>query len=119
MMNPYERLFVLWAVSCTVGYSVVLAIALDSNSAASIEALIPFHFLFLGLNLVVLVLIVRDLYRRDFATANQNLTWGLLILGTGGVGALLYLYFHGLRPRSADPAPMKATTGETPKPSGS
>ena len=36
------------------------------------------HFFMMFLGLVVFVVIVRDLYLRDYFTANQKLTWALL-----------------------------------------
>ena len=64
-------------------------------------AIFPLHFLGMALNFVALILTIRDLYLRPFANANSKLTWLLLILCTGGVGWLVYVFRHALRPRNS------------------
>lgn len=61
--------------------------------------LIPFHFLGMAQNFLALFLTLRDLYRRRFPRANQKLTWCILILATGGIGWVVYVFKHALKPR--------------------
>ena len=50
-------------------------------------------------NLVAFVITMRDLYRRPFSNANDKVTWTLLILCTGGIGWLVYVFKYALKPR--------------------
>lgn len=68
------------------------------------EAIFPLHFLGMALNLAALVVTVRDLYLRSFANPNAKLTWLLLILFTGGIGWLVYVFKHAFKPRTANNA---------------
>lgn len=71
--------------------------------------LYPNHSIYLlaywsGLVLAVLCLIItlRDFGKRDFRTRNIKRVWLAALLLGGTFGWLLYLYFHGFRPRSSD-----------------
>ena len=64
--------------------------------------LIPFHFLGMAQNFLALFLTLRDLYRRPFPRANQKLIWCILILMTGGIGWVVYVFRHALKPRPTE-----------------
>ena len=66
-------------------------------------AILPYHFLCMGLNIAAFIVTIRDLYLRPFANPNSKLTWLLLILLTGGIGWLVYIFRHALHPRSTRP----------------
>ncbi len=68
-------------------------------------AIFPFHFLGIGLNVAALIVTIRDLYLRPFANPNAKLTWLLLILMTGGIGWLAYVFTYAFKPRTASKAP--------------
>lgn len=93
-----ERFFVIWAISYLAVYIVVFVVAAIRWNEF-FEYLVPFHILGMIQNFASLVLMIRDLYRRDFPDPNSKLTWLLLILLAGPVSWVLYLYRYGLRPR--------------------
>jgi hypothetical protein len=53
----------------------------------------------MGLIILALVFTIHDLYQRDFPTSNAKLTWLVLILLTGGIGWIIYIFRHALKPR--------------------
>ena len=61
---------------------------------------IPFHVLGMLLGLVMLFVVIRDIYKRDFPDPNTKVTWTILIL-MFMPSILVYLYQHGFRPRPA------------------
>ena len=104
-MRGFERGFVVYALVYIAIYSVVfLGTAICSTITETDRAmlvLLPFHFLGMVQNFVALVLTIRDLYKRPFPNPNSKLTWLLLILLTGGIGWIVYLFRHALKPRPA------------------
>lgn len=62
-------------------------------------SLLPFHFFGMLMNVVALVLTIRDLYLRSFPKENDKLTWHLLILLTGGIGWIIYVFKYARKPR--------------------
>jgi hypothetical protein len=52
------------------------------------------------LSLAAVVLLFRDLYKREFPTPNSKLTWLLVMAFTGGIGLLIYAFRHAVRPRT-------------------
>lgn len=52
-------------------------------------------------NLLAFFLTLRDLYLRPFPGENDKVTWCLLILCTGGIGWLVYVFKYALHPRDA------------------
>lgn len=73
---------------------------LSKDTPVSPSAILPLHFLGMALNLAALIVTIRDLYLRPFANPNTKLTWLLLILYTGGIGWVVYVFKHALRPRT-------------------
>jgi len=47
------------------------------------------------------LLTLRDLYLRRFDSENAKVTWALLIVMTGGIGWLVYIFKYALKPRPA------------------
>lgn len=88
----------IWALGYLAVYIVVFVVASIQRSDF-FEYLIPFHILGMIQNFASLVLMIRDLYRRDFPDPNSKLTWLLLILLAAPISWVLYLYWYGLRPR--------------------
>ena len=62
--------------------------------------ILPAHFVCMTLNLIALVLTIRDLYLRTFPSPNTKMTWLLLILLTGGIGWIVYVFRYALKPRA-------------------
>lgn len=68
---------------------------------------LPFHFLGMFLGIPLLVIVFRDLYKRDFPNPNTKVTWAILMLLLWP-SILVYLYRHGFRPRPGS-SPGNAT----------
>jgi hypothetical protein len=103
-MTGLERGFVIWALVYTAVYVVVFFVVTVSTVSApdfnTMLYLLPFHFLGMAQNFTALLLTIRDLYLRHFPTENAKLTWLLLILLTGGIGWLIYVFKYAFKPRS-------------------
>lgn len=102
-MNRAEKALVVVALLnmvLYVPYFFLQVYRLESGLQGSPWAIFPWHFFTMGLNLVVMVVSIRDLYLRPFSNPNAKLTWLLLILLTGGIGWVVYLLKHALRPRT-------------------
>ena len=100
-MRGLERWFVLWSLGYMVVYVPVFLIVM-ARPRASLDSffyILPFHFLGMIQNFAALILTIRDLYLRSFAHENQKLTWLLLILLTGGIGWIVYVFLYALKPR--------------------
>lgn len=52
------------------------------------------------LSAAAVVLLFRDLYKREFPNPNSKLTWLLVMAFTGGIGILIYAFRHAVRPRT-------------------
>ena len=108
-----ERTFMLWTLSYLAVYIVVFfslgAVHLSFYELRGLRAewIMPFHLLGMFQNFVAFVLTIRDLYLRPFPNPNAKLTWALLIHWTGGIGWLVYVFKHALKPRP----PAFAVTG--------
>ncbi|NOX54609.1 MAG: hypothetical protein GXP27_09260 [Planctomycetes bacterium] len=72
----------------------------SDGATVSPHAVFPAHFVGMALNLTALIFTVRDLYLRSFSDPNRKLTWLLLILCTGGIGWMIYIFKHALKPRA-------------------
>jgi hypothetical protein len=104
-MTGLERGFVIWTLSYMAVYVVVFFVvigrAMSAPNSNTMLYVLPFHFLGMAQNFTALVLTIRDLYLRHFPTENAKLTWLLLILLTGGIGWLIYVFKYAFKPRSA------------------
>lgn len=96
-MRGLERAFVIWAIVYMGIYCPVFIACAMTDTV--FPYLIPFHFLGMIQNLAALILTIRDLYLRPFPDANSKLTWGLLIVATGGIGWIVYVFRYALQPR--------------------
>jgi len=103
-MNRAERAIVIAALvymALYIPYFFVQMYRFSNGVQASPLAIFPLHFLGMALNFAALIVTIRDLYLRPFANPNAKLTWLLLILCTGGVGWLVYVFKHALKPRTS------------------
>jgi hypothetical protein len=100
-MGRLEKVFVLGAVIYMAVYVPIFfyITTAESMNGDLFALILPFHFTGMGLNLIALVLTIRDLYKRDFKSANDKVTWALLILMTGGIGWFVYVFKYALKPR--------------------
>jgi hypothetical protein len=105
-VKGFERAFVIWtivymAVYMVVFFTVISSVASRSGGQQIPFFLVPFHLLGMAQNLITLILTFRDLYLRKFQNENDKVTWTLLILMTGGIGWLVYIFKYALEPRPA------------------
>jgi hypothetical protein len=58
--------------------------------------------LFVGFlsNGAAVFVVFRDLYRREFEDPNAKLKWALWIFLTSGLAMIVYVFKHGLQPRT-------------------
>ena len=107
LMSRFERLLVLAHLVGVVLYVPCFVAAawrmqVDFGAPAW-TVLMTVHFFMVFLGLVVFVVMVRDLYLRDYFTANQKLTWALLFcLLTPSIW--VYFFRHAWKPRNRVPA---------------
>lgn len=102
-MKGLERAIVITALlymALYVPYFLAQGYRMSQGSNVSPYAIFPPHFLCMALNFLALVLTIRDLYLRPFADPNRKLTWLLVILLTGGIGWLVYIFRHAMKPRA-------------------
>jgi len=101
-MTHIERALVLGALIYMAAYLPCFFVVffMRATSGQFVSVMVPFHMLGLLLNLVAFLLTLRDLYLREFASKNAKVTWTLLILMTAGVGWIVYIFKHALKPRN-------------------
>ena len=51
-------------------------------------------------NATAVFIVFRDLYRRQFEDPNAKLKWALWMFLTGGLAMVVYVFKHGLHPRT-------------------
>jgi hypothetical protein len=100
MMSRLERLLV---VSHLVGVVLYVPWFLASAPRTGFAVgpwtmLLSVHFVMMFLGLVVFIVIVRDLYLRDYFTPNQKLTWALLFCLLAP-SIWVYFFRHAWTPR--------------------
>ncbi len=59
---------------------------------------IPFHLFGMVIGIPMIIIVFRDLFKRDFPNPNSKVTWTILML-MFVPSILVYLYKHGFRPR--------------------
>lgn len=97
-MKRTEKTIVFAAIIYMMIYAPYFFFQLTRNTPPHFDAMIPLHFVGMLLNFVALATTFRDLYHRPFSDPNAKLTWCLLILSTGGIGWLVYIFKHALQP---------------------
>ena len=102
-MGRVEKVFVVGAIVYMALYIpcfIVAAFAVVKlQKPDAFWMILPFHFTGMVLNLVAFALTIRDLYLRKFDSENAKLTWALLILMTGGIGWIVYIFKYAIKPR--------------------
>jgi hypothetical protein len=98
-MNRYEKGFVVFYFLYILIYvpCFILFVSFRPNDFLWI---LPFHFFGMAIGVAMLVIVFRDLYKRDFPNPNSKLTWAILMLMLWP-SILVYLYKYGFRPRIA------------------
>lgn len=97
-MSSIEKAIVL--IAAVLNIAVVLFVIVAAGNP-SLVGTIP-SWLVLPTSIVsvlALVAIVRDLYLRTFTNPNSKLTWLFIIMFTGGVGMIVYVFRHAVKSR--------------------
>lgn len=99
-MNRFEQIIVFGAL---MGQVIVVVLGFAGlNNAASYLNESWFNYLGIAtflLSICAMVLILRDLYKRQFENPNSKLTWLLIMMFTGGIGLVIYIFRHAVKPR--------------------
>jgi hypothetical protein len=114
-MKGLERAIVITALlymAFYIPYFFAQTYRISQGINVSPYAIFPLHFLAMALNFIALIVTIRDLYLRPFVDPNRKLTWLLLILLTGGIGWVVYLFRHALKPRTS-PREQSCLDGES------
>lgn len=99
-MNAIDRGVVLAAA----GFNILVALfAIAAAGNSSLVGSLPGWVVGIGAVVSIwgLIVIVRDLYARQFENPNSKLTWLFVIMFTGGIGLIVYLIKHAWKPRVA------------------
>lgn len=98
-MSKLERLVIYLAL---IGQVLLIAISAEnhSNPVAAIpnivKTLLPIVLL---LSFSTVIIVIRDLYKREFENSNSKLTWLIVVSITGGIGLLIYIFKFGNKSR--------------------
>ena len=101
-MHTIERAIIITSLVYMLGYIpyfLVQGYRIAHGVPVSPLAILPAHFLGMVFNGAAFVCTIRDLYLRSFSNPNTKLTWALLIMLTGGIGWLVYIFKYALKPR--------------------
>jgi len=96
-MNKLEKSIVITALVYTVVYAFVF-FNIDLMGENAFQRILPFHLLGMALSLGMLVVIIRDIYKRKFASPNSKTTWTILVL-MFWPSIFIYLPKYGFKPR--------------------
>lgn len=106
-MSKLERLVIYLAL---IGQVLLIAISAEnhSNPVAAIpnivKTLLPIVLL---LSFSTVIIVIRDLYKREFENSNSKLTWLIVVSITGGIGLLIYIFKFGNKSRDLTKKPYK------------
>lgn len=106
-MSTLERRFVIGttiytAVFCP-SFCLIVYLALLTSSELNVGLfLVPLGALCIAMCYGVVFLAIRDLFKRSFLVGERSrIFWLALIIGSSGVGAFIYAFKHGFKPRLA------------------
>ena len=98
-MNRYEKAFTIFYWTYTLSYlCCFFTLFLTDPQGRYFHIVIPFHFFGMAIGLPMLIVLFRDLYKRNFPNPNTKVTWTILFL-MFWPSIPVYLYKHGFRPR--------------------
>ena len=109
-MGKWEKCFCIFYLLYMLVYIPVF-IGLGVTGEMSFDLIFPFHMLGMALGLIFLIVVIRDIYKRDFPNPNSKVTWTILIL-MFWPSIFVYLPKYGFKPRP------KQTTVNSPIASG-
>jgi len=93
-MNPFEKAFSIFYFACLFAYVPCFFLLMPRY----FFQVLPFHLALMAMGVPMIVIVFRDLYKRNFPNPNSKVTWAILFF-TFSPSILVYLYKHGFRPR--------------------
>jgi hypothetical protein len=99
VMTRTEKVLSTLCFLYVISYMVFFFIYASGPSSESLMIL-PLHLLAMLLSLVLIVLVVRDILKRDFPNPNTKVFWTLAVIWLWPI-IPYYLWRHGFRPRSS------------------
>ena len=98
-MSKWEKGLCIFALLYTLVYMpVFFAVGLSGRIEQYFLLIIPFHLFGMMINLAFLIIVIRDIYKREFPDPNSKVTWTVLIL-MFWPSVLVYLPKYGFKPR--------------------
>jgi heme/copper-type cytochrome/quinol oxidase subunit 3 len=98
-MSRLEKGFVIfYGVYIFVYACCFITLAVVGPTQRGFFLLLPFHIFGMVIGIPLLIIVFRDLYKRDFPNPNSKVTWTILML-MFSPSIIVYLYKHGFRPR--------------------
>lgn len=95
-MGRLEKAFVIFSFIYIAAYSIFFFN--EIKAPGNFETIIPFHFLGMALGLGLIIVVVRDVFKRNFSNPNSKIFWTLAII-MFWPSALLYLPMYGFKTR--------------------
>ena len=101
-MARWERVVTLLCLAYVLFYGVYFVSVAASGRFFDYPWMVPLHLLGMALSTVLVILVVRDVYKRPFPNPNDKATWALLIVFVNIFAIPVYLWKYGFRPRSPE-----------------
>ena len=93
-MNRFEKAFVIFYFVYILAYIPCFFLLMPRYWSV----VMPFHFFGMAIGIPVLIIVLRDVYKRTFPNPNTKVTWTILVL-LFWPSILVYLYKYGFHPR--------------------
>lgn len=98
-MNRVEKAFTIFYWTYLVIYlCCFIGVGVSGNFPQHFYTIMPFHIFGMVIGIPMLIILFRDLYKREFPNPNTKVTWTILFLQFWP-SIPVYLYKHGFRPR--------------------
>ena len=104
-MNRLEKTIVigfLIYVAAHVVYYIIQMYQDPAGAGVALGEVFPSVLFAMAFDLAAFIVTIRDLYLRPFPDPNSKLTWLLFILLPGGIGWVVYVFRHAIRPRTEE-----------------